>query len=244
MRRMLVGITLAFLAAACTSGGAPSPPRASDGDPSPRTVYVAIGASETAGVGTQDPFRQAWPRVFWRTALPAGTVFYNFGIPGATVQQALTEELPFALKTRPTIATVWLNANDLIAGVRPAAYGRQLFELVSALRRHGRTQVLIANTPELDTLPAYLECRDGVSSATSCPSGGVPEPARVTAAVERYNQVIGGVASRTGAVVVDLHAFGDVPDEHPDWISSDGFHPSALGYQHVAMAVAKAMRAA
>ena len=36
-------------------------------------LYVAVGASDTVGVGTADPQREAWPRVFLHTALPADT---------------------------------------------------------------------------------------------------------------------------------------------------------------------------
>lgn len=36
-------------------------------------LYVAVGAGDTVGVGTADPQRQAWPRVFLHTALPAET---------------------------------------------------------------------------------------------------------------------------------------------------------------------------
>src|SRR5919199_847009 len=76
-------------------------------------VYAAVGASETFGVGADDPLKQAWPQVFSREAFPGGTV-HNFGIPGATVAEALRDELPKALAIRPNLVTVWLNMNEMV----------------------------------------------------------------------------------------------------------------------------------
>jgi lysophospholipase L1-like esterase len=50
------------------------------------------------------------------------------------------------------------------------------------------------------------------------------------------------VVVREGAVLVDLHAFGEVPVLHPEDISDDGFHPSDSGHRAVAAAFAAALR--
>src|SRR5205807_10567600 len=50
-------------------------------------------------------------------------------------------------------------ARRLIAGVSPGDYEAELADLVHRLRRNGATRVLVANTPDLDRLPAYLRCR-------------------------------------------------------------------------------------
>jgi hypothetical protein len=78
-------VVLLLLLAACTSGGPAArpglarPPAAVATTPAP-VVYAAIGASETAGIGAADPRRQAWPTVFYLTALPPTAVYYNLGI--------------------------------------------------------------------------------------------------------------------------------------------------------------------
>ena len=81
--------------------------------------YVAIGASETWGVGAGDQLREAWPQVFYREGLPRHTAFVNLAVPGTTVDEALTQQLPYARELRPDLVTVWLNVNDIIARVRP-----------------------------------------------------------------------------------------------------------------------------
>lgn len=231
-----------LLVAACSNGGpaaAPRRPAATPAPTAPPIVYAALGASETAGIGAQDPRGQAWPMVFYETALPRSAVMYSFGVPAETTQAALTGELPAALAVRPTLATVWLNVDDLVAGVSAADYETRLGDLVHALRRGGAARVLVANTPYLDRLPLYLSCRSG---AAGCPfAGPVPAPADLDAAVDAYNAAIARVALREGATLVDLHAAGEVPDQHPDWVSADGFHPNAAGYAQIAARFAAAL---
>src|SRR5205807_9389393 len=120
----------------------------------PAAVYVAVGASESVGIGAQDPGSQAWTQVFYRTALPRAAVFVNLGIPGATVAQALGEEVPQALASHPNVVTVWLNANDLIKGVPAATYGTELRSLLVRRRSTG-AYVLLATTPPLDHRHLY-----------------------------------------------------------------------------------------
>jgi lysophospholipase L1-like esterase len=155
------------------------------------------------------------------------------------VATALREELPQALELAPALATVWLNVNDLTHAVPVDAYQRQLTELLRELRRGGRTTVLVATTPQLQSLPAYRAC---LRASSSCSVGPfVPPPSLVRAAVDVYNAAIRAAARRTGSIVVDLHALGDVPAQHPGWVSADGFPPSAAGYRHVAEAFASAL---
>ncbi|HEY2702900.1 MAG TPA: SGNH/GDSL hydrolase family protein [Candidatus Dormibacteraeota bacterium] len=217
-------------------------PGAGDG---PTLVDVAVGASETVGAGTQDRLRSAWPQLLYLTALQRGAVFYNFGIPGATVAQALAAELPPALAARPDLVTVWLNVNDLLAAVPVAQYESRLTRLVHALRRSGATRVLVANTPWLDRLPAYLACLpDAPVTAAPCGLTGMsaPPPAALDALVDEYNAAIARVVVREGAELVDLHAFGEVPELHPEYVSEDGFHPSESGHAAIAAAFAAVLR--
>ena len=236
------------LLAACAAGGVAARqdpatlPGTGDG---PAVVDAAVGASETVGAGTDDALRDAWPQILYTTALRRGAVFYNFGIPGATVAQALDEEVPAALAVRPDLVTVWLNVNDLIQGVPPALYEEQLGRLIHALRRGGAARVLVANTPWLDRLPAYLACLpDATPTGADCLLAGaaVPPPQQLDALVDAYNAAIDRVVAREGAVLVDLHSFGEVPALHPEDVSGDGFHPSDTGHRAIAAAFAAALR--
>lgn len=219
---------MALLATGCSSNekpsGAAAPP-----------VYVAVGASETVGVGADHPDTEAWPTVFARTALPKASRYVNVGISGATAQEALAKELPQALAARPTVVTVWLNVNDMLAFVAKDAYQGQLRNLVHQLRQGGRARVLVANVPPLDRLPAYTSR-----------FGALLPVGVVNAAVDDYNAAIAQVVADEGAELVDLHAAGlaerAAGTEAGD-ISADGFHPSTAGHKLVAAQFAAAYRA-
>ena len=242
-RRDGVALLAVLTMAGCTITGTAqsSPSRVSP--QSAAIVYAVIGASDGVGVGAADPQRDAWPQVFFRTALPESTVMYNLSIPGATVASALEGELSEALLVEPTLVTVWLNVNDIVAGVSPSEYEAEFDQLVSALRRGGAAQVLVANTPYLDRLPAYLGCRVGTPppGVTCPPALKHTQPSDLNAEVDAYNSAIARVVQREHAILVDLHAQGEVPNDHPDWVGSDGFHPSTSGYVSIAAVFAAAL---
>ncbi len=243
MRRILAFAIAGALAAACTTSVRPSDPVAPRPAPPP-LVYAAVGASETAGVGTREPWRDAWPRVVWRTALE-GAVLFDFGVPGSTVGQALVEQVPEAVAVEPDIVTVWLNVNDLIGGVPVGQFERGLSELVGALARGGRTDVFVANVPVLTGLPLYLACRpDPPADGPACPlDEGLPGPTRIAAATDAYNEAIARVAAGFGMTIVDLHGLGDLASADPSTVSEDGFHPSTRGARVIAERFAAAIAA-
>ncbi len=231
----VLAVALALLAGACSFSKPEVLPPPADTGPAP--VYVAVGASETTGTGSDQPLRDGWPRVLHRTALPPGSVFVNMGIPGATVAQALAEEVDQALAARPNLVTVWLNVNDMTAGVTPAQYETQLESLVRMLRRSVSTRILVANTPPLDQLPAYQAGRL---------LSGLPGPDVVRQLVDDYNAAIARVVQRQGAFLVDLYAVGvasRAAGTEAAMISRDGFHPSTAGHAAVAAAFAEVLKA-
>jgi lysophospholipase L1-like esterase len=241
MRAPALLLLAALALAACAPGSAPAARATPRPTPAPG-VYVAIGASETIGIGTDDPIRQAFPQQLYQR-LDLSTVMYDFGLPGETTEAALRDELGPALAVHPTLATVWLNVDDLVAGVAVADYEVRLEQIVSGLRAAG-VRVLLANTPHLDRLPAYAACRPNPPAGPPCPLGAavtLPPPDRVEALVTEYNAAIARVAARQGAVLVDLYAAGEVPVLHPEYVGRDGFHPSAAGASAIAGTFATAL---
>jgi acyl-CoA thioesterase-1 len=219
---------LAVLSAACTSGpsavgGGVVP---SVGRPGPAITYVAIGASETVGIGSDDPPRDGWAYVFYRDALPRAAVFVNLAIPGATTRSAIDTELPHLAGLRPDLVTVWLGVNDIIQGVAPETYEAELRGLVSRVR--ART-VLIANTPSLGGLPRFANDRG------------------VERTVTAYDAAVSRVAAASGATLVDLGPLADRVARlgtATGLISGDGLHPNAAGYAAIARVFEQTYRAA
>jgi acyl-CoA thioesterase I len=245
-QRLALPIMVALLVTACNESGSDQTSSTSAHPSTAPVVYADISASDGVGAGAADPLRDAWPQVFFRTALPRSAVLYNLSEPRLTVAEALAVEGPEALSVGPTLVTVWLNVDDLIARVPTSDYEAELDQLVHNLRRGGLAKVLVANTPYLDRLPAYLACRAGTPPAgIMCPAGLADvQPAGINALVDGYNLAIGRVVQKEGAVLVDLHAGGETPDLHPTWVSSDGFHPSTEGYAAIAASFAAAWRKA
>ena len=94
----------------------------------------------------------------------------------------------------------------------------------------------MANTPHLDQLPVYLACRAGAGvNGVTCPGKVTAlQLDAVNATVDSYNLAIATVVQQEGAELVDLHAQGEVPRIHPEYISADGFHPSTAGHAAIA----------
>jgi lysophospholipase L1-like esterase len=214
--RILIGflaLTLMLVTVACSGRAAPS------------VTYVAIGASDAVGVGAANPETDGWVPRFGARLGPDVRVV-NLGVSGSTLSQALQEQLGPALDARPEVVTVWLAVNDLNARVPLDHYAADLETLLRQLdSTHAR--VLVGNVPDLAALAAYRG----------------QDPTAVRSEVDRWNEVIATLTARHGDTLVDLHAHWQEISEHPEYLSSDGFHPSSAGYQALADVFAAALQA-
>jgi len=245
MKWLITATTCLVFLAACTAAGDGEPGRGgtreSGREPSREPaegIYAAVGASETAGWGAGNFRTESWPRVLLDLALPEFKLV-NLGLPGATVERAIERELPKLERAGPDIVTVWLNANDILQGVTPASYKRDFTRLLRRINRTGPEQILVANTPPLDTLPAYRACRPNP------PEGGpfcflgnsLPAPSEMRALVNRYNGIIKMSVKRTGATLIDLHSSARKAQKQgtdAPLVSGDGLHPSTEGHRAIA----------
>ena len=200
---------LCSLLIACSGAGSSSADR---GAARPVT-YVAVGASDSVGVGANSPETESWPSVLARK-LPPGSRFVNLGVSGSLLHQALDQQLPVAVDADPDLVTVWLSVNDYIGRAHLDQYESDLDSLLGRLRADTDAVILVGNVPDLSALPiaSRLDLRD----------------------VDRWNAAIDAVSARHGATVVDLHATWQEVKDHPEYISSDGFHPSTSGYARLA----------
>jgi lysophospholipase L1-like esterase len=236
----------AALLVACSSPAAPTPSPSPTSSvrpaptPSPtasptatvraadKVRYVAIGASDTVGVGAIEPERGSWPS---RLAglLPDGSTYVNLGVSGSLTRQAAGEQLPRALQERPTLVTIWLAVNDMNAGIPPDAHAAALASIVDPLVAGTSATVFVGNVPDLRAVPAYADT----------------DPEVLGAFVAAYNFGISSVASRHRGRVVLVDLFTGSAELMTDvTVAADGFHPSDAGYILIAGRFADAMRAA
>jgi acyl-CoA thioesterase-1 len=222
MRR---AIGIIFLAC-CLMGGCSLPVMAAQAPAVPQSqraavvttpVYVAVGASDSFGIGTDDPLTQSWPHDIAGKLTPAPHLI-NLGIPGATVDLASRAELPIALDAKPTLVTVWLGVNDFDDNVPLATYSQQLRALLATLTQQTSAAIYVGNLPDLSLLP-HFDNRDQAALA-----------AQVTA----WNVAISAACTATGAHLVDIYSRWNDLASHHDYLGPDHFHPSTLGAQRIA----------
>lgn len=190
-------------------------------------VYVALGASDSVGVGANDMARDAWPTLV-HAALPPETQLLNLAISGATLDEVLRSELPPALDARPRWVSIWPGVNDLRTNVSLALFTRQLDEILGSFdnpESGAKPTLIVLNIPDMRHLPALR---------------GI-DPALLDLTVRRWNQSIAEVAARHDALLVDLYGYGQELASHPGYISADGFHPSTAGYRRISELVLATM---
>jgi acyl-CoA thioesterase-1 len=206
-RRLLLALPgLLLVGAACGN--------AATAQPAPRPLtYVAIGASDSAGVGATVPEQESWPAVLQRK-LPPGSRLVNLGISGSLLHQAVDQQLPIALDSAPDLVTVWLAVNDYAAKVPLEQYTADLDTVLGQLREKTGATILVGNIPDMRSLPSAgrFDLRD----------------------VDRWNAAIDEAVRRHEVTLVDLKTTWQEVADHPEYISSDGFHPSTLGYRRLA----------
>jgi lysophospholipase L1-like esterase len=193
-------------------------------------TYVAIGASDTFGFGTDDPYSQNWASDL---AVEIGPKVHliNLGIPGVIVHDALNLELPVALDSHPDLVTIWLAVNDIVDKVPVKSYAHDLDLLVSRLQaRNPHVIIAMANVPDLTLLPHFSKF----------------DFQALRMQITDYNAAIGDIVNHHHLILVDLSQQAYNLKSHPEYISDDGLHPSYLGYIQLAelfyMALPAALR--
>lgn len=189
-------------------------------------TYVAIGASDTFGVGAGDPYTDNWPSQL-TLLLKQPVHLINLGVPGMTVHTALSAELPVALDARPDLVTVWLAVNDLATGVSVADYSHDLDTLLSRLQAAApRARIAVGNVPDLTSVPFFYSYN----------------PLTLRQEITAYNGAIAGIVGRHHAILVDLSGKGYNLQQFPQYISNDGLHPSSIGYLQIAQMFYEALQ--
>jgi lysophospholipase L1-like esterase len=217
---------LAIATSACTIGSAgtptPTPTRSSvQPTPTAHLSYVALGASDAWGIGAENPAEQNWP-VDLAKKLGNQTLLVNLGIPGITLHDALNAELPTALDAHPDLVTIWLAVDDLLANTPIDSYTQDLDFLLTRLQSSSpHVHIALANIPDLTLLPKFATRDENTKQF-------------LRSQVTTYNASIEEVAQSHKVVLVDLYKQWELIVNHPEYISSDGFHPSTLGYYQLA----------
>ncbi|MFI5274514.1 MAG: SGNH/GDSL hydrolase family protein [Ktedonobacterales bacterium] len=189
-------------------------------------TYVAIGASDAFGIGTDDPDRQAWPTDLAADLGPTVHLI-NLGVPGETAALAINNELPIANDTHPAVITVWLAVNDFADDVPLADYRAQLGQLLTGLRQGApHARIVVGNIPDLTLVPQFWG----------------DDPVVLRAQVRAWNAAIAADCAAANVTLLDLYSGWPELAQHPEYIAGDGFHPSTQGAQRLAQLFAAAIQ--
>jgi lysophospholipase L1-like esterase len=181
---------------------------------------VALGASDAVGVGSDQPGSQGYVPLIAQH-LPTGSHVVNLGISGIHLHQALAQELPLALSTSPNLITIWLVVNDFVASVPLNSYMQDLDSLLKQLRASTHARIVMANLPDLTRLPAFANLT-------------VSQKTNMVVEIQQWNARIATIATNYSITMVDLFSEKSQITAHPEYVSSDGFHPSPSGYVQLA----------
>lgn len=196
-------------------------------EPTP-VIYAAIGASDVVGIGSNDPATQSWVSVL-HGFMPKDTRFVRLGRGGITLHEANQVEVPAAIAAKPDVITLWNCVNDATQGVSLASYRQELNTALSRLTNETDAGIVLLNLPDITILMQDLD---------------EPQSELIRGGIAQWNSAIASIAARYGDRVklVDLYPLSDEILQHPEYISTDHFHPSATGYDRLARVVWQAVK--
>jgi acyl-CoA thioesterase-1 len=193
----------------------------------PRDIlYLAVGASDALGIGAT-PLRNGYVyriRNELEQQTRGNVRLLNLAIPGATTRD-LRQSLQLALQknVKPELVTIWTGANDVIDGLAPEDFEKELSALLRELRDKTSSFIVIGDIPDLTKIPRFRI-----------------QPSRVVTSnrIAAFNRVIEKQANAFNVPIVRLSR-EEVTDELVSEI--DGFHPSDKGHRQIAQLFLKAI---
>lgn len=146
---------------------------------------------------------------------------------GYRTDDLIDEELPLLAAFKPTLVTLLIGANDIVAGATEERYRDQLRRIHRRIRAD-------APEPEVYVLPQP----DWSLSRASASFG---DPGAIAARIERFNQIAREEAEHAAATYVDI--FPLMRDQmRRGMLAPDGLHPSADAYAEWAGALRDKLR--
>ena len=142
-------------------------------------------------------------------------VLRNPAVNGYRTDDLIAEELPLVAEFGPTLVTVLIGANDIVASSTPERYRAQLRTIHARVRAEAPAAALYA-LPQPDWSLASAAASFGDSSA-------------IAARIELFNTIAGDEVARAGGTYVDI--FPLMREQmRRGMFAPDGLHPSAEAY--------------
>ena len=177
--------------------------------------YVALGDSTGSGVGARDGgyVLRLFNRLVERRP---GSKLTNLCVSGATTQDLIRGQLERGVAADPDLVTVGIGINDIGHGLTIEQFSKNYEEILTTLREKTHAQIVVTNIPDVSSAPR------------------IPGSMRNTyqQQIISFSARLEEIAKRHGVAVFDVYTITkhELPS-HPEYFSSDGFHPSDAGYE-------------
>jgi acyl-CoA thioesterase I len=146
----------------------------------------------------------------------------NPSVNGYRTDDLIADELPLIARFRPTLVTVLIGANDIVAGSSDERYREQL-RVIHGRVRAGAPAATIYALPQ----PDWSLSRAGASFG---------EPSAIAARIECFNAIAREEAERAAGTYVDIFSLMREQMKRA-MLAPDGLHPSAEAYAEWAEAL-------
>ena len=178
-------------------------------------VYVALGDSTGSGVGARNGGYVL--RLFNRLVeLRPGSKLTNLCVSGATTEDLVRNQLQRGVEINPDLVTIGIGINDIGHGLTIEQFARNYEEILSTVQHKTHARIVVTNIPDISSAPR------------------IPGPMRreYQQQIIRFNERLEEIAKRHGVTIFDMYTISkDELPSHPEYFSSDGFHPSDSGYE-------------
>lgn len=178
-------------------------------------VHVALGDSTGAGVGARNGGYVA--RLFNRLLEHRpGSKLLNLCVSGATTEDVLRGQLQRGIDGSPDLVTLGIGINDIGHGFTIEQFARNYDEILRMLKEKTDATIVVTNIPDISSAPR------------------IPAPMRreYQQQIVRFNERLEEIARRHEVTIFDIHSITRRElAAHPEYFSSDGFHPSDQGYE-------------
>ena len=178
-------------------------------------VYLALGDSTGVGVGAREGgyVLRLFNRLVERRP---GSKLTNKCVSGATTDDLVRGQLDSGVATNPDLVTVGIGINDIGHGLTIDQFARNYEKILSTLQEKTHAQIVVTNIPDISSGPR------------------IPGPMRSAyqQQIIKFNERLEEITRHYGVTVFDMYAISkDELPSHPEYFSSDGFHPSDEGYE-------------
>ena len=191
-----------------------------------RFTYLALGDSTGVGVGAREGGGYV-ERLHRRLlAVRPGASLVNLCQSGATSADVRDDQVPRARRVPASLITLGIGINDVTWQAQEEAFAINLEEIAVALASV-RAPVILMNIPDLALAPVALRFDAFLYERR----------------IEVFNEHVEATAARHHFTHVDLFAATKRLRSRAGLFSSDGFHPSAEGYEEWTAQLWPAMQA-